>query len=256
MWGLYNQAGERFAVPASLLAAVGRVECDHGRDRCAVAGPAGALGPMQFLPTTFDAWSWASGSPTPSILDPRDAVFAAAAKLAGDGAATDPAGALFAYNPSRAYVATAVAWALSYGWSPPDDAVLEAAVLDHPGIALRAGAADDVRAGLVDQRVLAVVLVVATHHRLSAVGPFATGHSYYVAGTDTPSNHAFGRAVDLPVVDGVAVSASNEAARAVQCQPCGWKPQRCRHGRPGAGGRPLRRRVRGWRGLCMGRADS
>ncbi|MGH9282079.1 MAG: hypothetical protein ACRD0S_03990, partial [Acidimicrobiales bacterium] len=30
MWGLYNNAASRFAVPASLVAAVGKVECDHG----------------------------------------------------------------------------------------------------------------------------------------------------------------------------------------------------------------------------------
>jgi hypothetical protein len=34
-----------------------------------------------------------------------------------------------------------------------------------------------------------------------------------VAGTDSPSNHAFGRAVDVPVVDRAPVSPSNEDAR-------------------------------------------
>ena len=215
MWGLYNQAGARFGLSAGLLAAVGKVECDHARNpACDQPNGAGALGPMQFLPATFAAWSWASGSPSPTRLDPRDAVFAAAAKLAADGAATDPAAALFSYNPSRSYVATVVAWALSYGWTPPDDAVLAAAVLDHPRVALRPSAASDVRAGRVEARVLAVVLVVATRHDLAAVGPFVSGHSYFVAGTDAPSNHAFGRAVDLPVVDSAAVSDDNDAALA------------------------------------------
>ncbi|HVL03196.1 MAG TPA: hypothetical protein VM386_02035, partial [Acidimicrobiales bacterium] len=146
MWGLYNQAGARFGLSAGLLAAVGKVECDHARNpACDQPNRAGALGPMQFLSDTFAAWSWASGRPSPTPLDPRDAVFAAAAKLAADGAATDPAAALFSYNPSRSYVATVVAFALSYGWAPPGDAVLAAAILDHPRITLRPAAARDVR---------------------------------------------------------------------------------------------------------------
>jgi hypothetical protein len=40
-----------------------------------------------------------------------------------------------------------------------------------------------------------------------------TGHTYYVAGTTMPSNHAFGRAVDISVIDGGAVSFYNRAAR-------------------------------------------
>lgn len=229
MWGLYNQAGAHFGLSAGLLAAVGKVECDHARNSaCAQPNRAGALGPMQFLPATFAAWSWASGSPSPTPLDPRDAVFAAAAKLVADGAAADPAAALFSYNHSRSYVATVVAFALAYGWAPPGDAVLEVAVLDHPRIALRAAAAADVRAGRVDPRVLAVVLVVATRHELTAVGPFVSGHSYYVADSESPSNHAFGRAVDLPVVDGASVSDDNDAAlaavRQVAALPLSLRP--------------------------------
>ncbi|HVE46678.1 MAG TPA: transglycosylase SLT domain-containing protein [Acidimicrobiales bacterium] len=216
MSGLYYEAATRFGISRGLLAAVGKVECDHGRNpACQAPNSAGAIGPMQFLPATFAAWSWASTSPEPSALDPRDAVFAAAAKLAGDGAAADPSGALFAYNPSRSYVATVEAWALAYGWTPPDPGVLVAAVLDHPRIRLRPAAKRDVHAGVVDERVLAVLLVIATRHDLSGVGPFASGHSYFVAGTERASNHAFGRAVDLALLDGVAVSESNDVALAV-----------------------------------------
>jgi hypothetical protein len=214
MRALYEEAGGRFGVQPGLLAAVGKVECDHGLDsRCDAPNEAGAVGPMQFLPETFARWSWASGSAAPDPRNARDAVFAAAAKLAADGAATDPAAALFSYNHSGAYVAVVEGWALRYGWRPPSPAGFAEAVLDHPNIGLRPEAADDLRAGRVDGRVLAALLVMATGHRLAYVGPFVTGHSYYVAGTDSPSNHAFGRAVDVPVVDGAAVSPSNEDAR-------------------------------------------
>jgi peptidoglycan DL-endopeptidase CwlO len=74
---LYGEAAARFGISAPLLAAVGKVESDHGRDpACLVPNVAGAVGPMQFLPKTFAAYAWASGSPAPSMLDPRDAVFA------------------------------------------------------------------------------------------------------------------------------------------------------------------------------------
>ena len=66
----------------------------------------------------------------------------------------------------------------------------------------------------MDARLLGVLLLLASEHRLGSVGPFATGHSLYVEGTDRISNHAYGRAVDIPIVDGAAVSPSNESARA------------------------------------------
>jgi hypothetical protein len=96
-----------------------------------------------------------------------------------------------------------------------DPAVVVDAVLRHPRIGLRPAARLDVARGAVDRRVLVVLLVVAEEHSLSWVGPFATGHSFYVHGTDRPSNHAFGRAVDVPMVDGKAVSPSNAAAAEV-----------------------------------------
>jgi hypothetical protein len=213
MGGLYERAADRFGIPWPLLAAVGRVECDHGRDpRCSRPNEAGAEGPMQFLPATFARWSWASGSPDPSPYDATDAVCAAAAKLAADGAATDPSAALFSYNHSAAYVAEVESWALRYGWEPPEASVLATAVLDHPRLRLRPLAEADIRAGLVDPRVLRLLLVAATTHRLSSVGPLVSGHGYFVSGTDRPSNHAFGRAVDIPVVDGEPVSKDNDAA--------------------------------------------
>jgi hypothetical protein len=218
MQALYDEAGAAFGVSPGLLAGLGKVECDHGRDpRCDGPNDAGEVGPMRLPPDVFARWASASGSATPDPRSPRDAVYAAAAHLAALGAASDPSAALLAYNHHRsaAYVATVEAWALVYGWRPPAASVLAAAVLDHPRIGLRAAAEGDVRAGLVDGRVLAVLLVAASRHDLGSVGPFVTGHSYYVAGTDSPSNHAFGRAVDLPVVDGEAVSPGNDGARAL-----------------------------------------
>jgi hypothetical protein len=89
---------------------------------------------------------------------------------------------------------------------------LEAMVLSDRRIGLRPEARGDVAAGRIDPRVLEVLLVLAERHVLNSVGPLITGHSYYVRGTTTPSNHAFGRAVDISVIDGVPVSIANPAA--------------------------------------------
>lgn len=96
---------------------------------------------------------------------------------------------------------------------PGDLSDLQASVLAHPGIHLTPAARGDVESGIVDPRVLQVLLLIAQTHEFGPVGPFVTGHSYYVKGTTRVSNHAFGRAVDILGVDGAPVSPANEAAR-------------------------------------------
>lgn len=96
-----------------------------------------------------------------------------------------------------------------------DPGDLASAVLSHPAIRLTPAARGDVEAGLVDARVLQVLLLVAQTHELDPVGPLVSGHSYYVKGTTRVSNHVYGRAVDILGVDGAAVSPTNEAAREV-----------------------------------------
>jgi hypothetical protein len=93
------------------------------------------------------------------------------------------------------------------------DGELEAMVLSNPRIGLSSLAAGDVVAGRIDPRILEVLMVLAERFDLGSVGPLISGHSYFVAGTTTPSNHSFGRAVDISVIDGQAVSIYNPAAR-------------------------------------------
>jgi hypothetical protein len=93
-----------------------------------------------------------------------------------------------------------------------NDPELARAILTHPNIGLRPGARADVEAGVVDPRILRVLLVLAERHRLSYVGPFKTGHSRNVAGTTRASNHFYGRAVDLPYIDGAPVNVLNTGA--------------------------------------------
>jgi hypothetical protein len=212
---LYAEAAGRYRFDWELLAAVGKVECDHGRGDCYRPNPAGAMGPMQFMPATWRAYASASGTSPFDVYDARDAIFGAAAKLSADGIRRAPRRALFSYNHSSAYVDEVLSWAIRYGWMGGDARTLQAAVLSHPNIELRPEARADIEAGLVDERVLGALLVLARDHRLGYVGPFISAHSIYVSGTDRISNHALGRAVDIPVVDGTPVSAGNLAARSV-----------------------------------------
>jgi len=112
---LYQEAATELGMPWELLAAVGKVESDHGRNPASrKPNPAGAQGPMQFLPSTFAEYSWASGSPDPNIDDPRDAIYAAAALLVDNDVRDHPRAALYAYNHSEAYVNEVLAWAAAY----------------------------------------------------------------------------------------------------------------------------------------------
>jgi hypothetical protein len=211
---LYVKAAAEFGIEWELLAAVGKIECDHGRGGCYRPNKAGARGPMQFMPATWASYRDSSKSPPYNVYDARDAIFAAAAKLSADGVTRDPHAALFSYNHSAAYVDEVIGWAVLYGWTTSDPGALGQAVLTHPNIELRPEARADIEAGRVDARLLGVLLFLASEHRLGSVGPFATGHSLYVDGTNRISNHAYGRAVDIPIVDGVAVSPSSQSARA------------------------------------------
>jgi hypothetical protein len=101
---------------------------------------------------------------------------------------------------------------------------LEAMVLSHPRIHLESLAVGDVAEGRVDPRVLQELLLLAERHDLGSVGPLITGHSYFVAGTTSPSNHAFGRAVDISVIDGQAVSIYNAAARDAMAMVLSLRP--------------------------------
>lgn len=123
---LYRSAAGRYGIDWAMLAGVGRVECDHGRDpdpSCTVEGAvnyAGAGGPMQFLASTWAAYGVdASGDGVADRWNPADAIFAAARYLAASGARTDVRRALLAYNHAVWYAQEVEAWAARYRSSQP-----------------------------------------------------------------------------------------------------------------------------------------
>jgi peptidoglycan hydrolase CwlO-like protein len=102
---LYREAARQYGFGEDwyILAAVGKVESDHGANM----GPstAGALGPMQFLPSTWEtAGVDGDGDGVANIMDPRDAIPAAAGYLKTGGAPQDWYAALFSYNHADWYV--------------------------------------------------------------------------------------------------------------------------------------------------------
>ena len=97
LWRHYREASRRSGVSVTLLAAVNLIESDFGRVRN--ESVAGAQGPMQFMPATWE--SYGRGG---DIHDPRDAILAAGRFLAAAGAARSEAAALYRYNPSSLYV--------------------------------------------------------------------------------------------------------------------------------------------------------
>ncbi len=115
---LFQESAARFCPGMSwtVLAAIGQIESGDGAN----TGPstAGALGPMQFLPSTWAEWGITAFGETgpPNIMDPFDAVPSAARLLCAAGAGT-PAGlpgAIFAYNHATWYVNDVLALAQEY----------------------------------------------------------------------------------------------------------------------------------------------
>jgi murein DD-endopeptidase MepM/ murein hydrolase activator NlpD len=101
--GLWRSAGAAYGIPWQVLAAINKVESDFGRNM----GPssAGAIGWMQFMPSTWLRWGLdADGD---GVADPwraADAIYAAARYLAASGGQTDIARAVFSYNHAQWYV--------------------------------------------------------------------------------------------------------------------------------------------------------
>jgi hypothetical protein len=101
----YGAAEQLTGIAWYWLAAIHLQETRMGRIRG--VSSAGAVGPMQFLPTTWEVCC--TGDPTVT----RDAIIGAATYLAQSGGPDDMAAALYEYNPNDGYVAVVTAHAES-----------------------------------------------------------------------------------------------------------------------------------------------
>jgi hypothetical protein len=113
---IYQRASAQYELgpqgPA-VLAGINAVETAFGTN----LGPsyAGAVGWMQFMPSTWDAYGVdANGDGVADPNNPEDAIFAAASYLSASGMPTDTYGAIFAYNHADWYVEEVLANAGCY----------------------------------------------------------------------------------------------------------------------------------------------
>jgi cell wall-associated NlpC family hydrolase len=115
-------------LPWSVLAAIGKVETDHGRSTApgvrSGANFAGAAGPMQIgvggkAGNTWAAYAVDADGGGADVYNPVDAIFTAAGYLCANGAnkGADVAGAVFAYNHADWYVTKVLAIASTYAAS-------------------------------------------------------------------------------------------------------------------------------------------
>jgi hypothetical protein len=117
----YEEAARRYGLDWAMLAGIGKVECDHGRDpdpSCGQEGmtnSAGAGGPMQFLASTWAQYG-VDGNSDGRVdrWDPADAIYSAANFLRASGAPGDYGRAIFAYNHAAWYVIEVEDWAAKY----------------------------------------------------------------------------------------------------------------------------------------------
>jgi len=104
---LYQTAASTCSgLPWPVLAAIGQVESGHGTNTG--PSPAGAMGPMQFLPSTFAAYAVdGDGDGVADIWSPADSIYSAAHYLCANGAGNGPRGlysAIYHYNHADWYV--------------------------------------------------------------------------------------------------------------------------------------------------------
>jgi hypothetical protein len=124
---LYLGAAARYGLDWAILAGIGKVECDHGRDpdpactREGAVNAAGAGGPMQFLASTWAKYGVnVYGHGPPDRWNPADAIYGAANYLRASGAPSDYVEAIYAYNHASWYVEEVESWAAKYSGAAED----------------------------------------------------------------------------------------------------------------------------------------
>ncbi len=114
---IYQAAGIQYNVPWQVLAAINEIETDYGRNLS--VSSAGAVGWMQFLPSTWKTWGIdANGDGVADPYNPVDAIFSAARYLQAAGASKSISTAIFAYNHASWYVQSVLLRAKLIGGMP------------------------------------------------------------------------------------------------------------------------------------------
>jgi hypothetical protein len=116
---IYQACGTEYGVPWEVLASINKIETGFGTNLN--VSSAGALGWMQFLPSSWEAFGVdANGDGRKDPYNPVDAICAAANYLKIAGAHDDLYQAIFAYNHADWYVQEVLLYARAYGRLPSD----------------------------------------------------------------------------------------------------------------------------------------
>src|SRR5512132_3887931 len=100
---IWQGAGDAYGIPWPVLAAINKIESDDGRNLG--TSSAGAIGWMQFMPSTWLRWGTdANGDGIADPWNAEDAVYPAARYLAAAGGQSDLPRAVHAYNHADWYV--------------------------------------------------------------------------------------------------------------------------------------------------------
>jgi hypothetical protein len=143
---IYQAAGIEYDVPWQVLAAINEIETNYGRNLS--VSSAGAVGWMQFLPSTWKRWGVdANGDGKADPYNPADAIFSAGRYLQAAGAAKNLSRAIFAYNHAGWYVQSVLLRAQLIGGMPAGlIGALSGLVQGHFPVAAAARYADSGRA--------------------------------------------------------------------------------------------------------------
>ena len=150
---IYQAAGIQYGVRWEVLAAINEIETDYGRNLN--VSTAGAVGWMQFLPSTWKRWGVdANRDKRKDPYNPVDAIFAAARYLKAAGADQDLRKAVFAYNHADWYVDSVLMRAQLIGGLPADlVGSLTGLTQGHFPVAAKSRYADDLNAKDATKRV-------------------------------------------------------------------------------------------------------
>src|SRR4051794_2119446 len=116
---IYQAAGIQYGIRWEVLAAINEIETDYGRNLN--VSSAGAVGWMQFLPSTWKTWGVdGNHDHRKDPYNPVDAIFSAARYLKAAGGQKDLNRAIFAYNHAGWYVDSVILRARLIAGVPSD----------------------------------------------------------------------------------------------------------------------------------------
>ena len=116
---IYQACGTQYGIPWQVLASINRIETAFGTNLN--VSTAGAVGWMQFLPSTWKAYGVdANNDGRKDPYNPVDAICGAARYLNAAGGEDDLRTAIFAYNHADWYVDEVLLYARQYGKLPDD----------------------------------------------------------------------------------------------------------------------------------------